>query len=90
MSTEMWVVDRIEGSVAVLVSDDGQTVNVDRTDLVQTVTEGDVLRIDVSDDPRRDWSNARVLRAETQERRDAAEAQLNRLRKRDPGGDVEL
>lgn len=73
-----WVVDRIEGRVAVLVSDSGSTLQLPRG----AFREGQVYRFD-----------GRYFRrnaAEERRRRAAASAQLRRMRATDPGGDIQL
>ena len=87
-STErVYVVDRIEQSVAVLVDDDGRTASVPMDRLPAGTAEGIVLRIPFTTGVP-NWSDAMVDRAETERRREAARRVLDDLQDRDPGGDV--
>lgn len=73
-----WVVDRIEGRLAVLVSDAGSTLQLPRG----SFREGQVYRYD-----------GRYLRrntAEERRRRRAAAAELRRMQATDPGGNIQL
>ena len=81
----LWVVDRVEGDRIVLISDTDETAEVARGDLRFAVREGMVLRV-----PDTDWSCAERDPAEERRRLDEGKARLDRLRKRDPGGDVAL
>jgi hypothetical protein len=82
-----YVVDRIEGDVAVVVSDDGRTFDVERRVLPKSSREGTVLRVE---GPTPDWATAVVDETERQRRLDRAREDLKRLGDSDPGGDVEL
>ena len=92
MSTdaELWVVDRTEGGVAVLVSDDGEVVEVERGALPRGSQAGAVLRVRRGADGQLGWSGGVVDEVATVERRAEAERILEELRKRDPGGDMAL
>ena len=86
-----WVVDRVEGDTVVLVEDGtGRTLEVSRSLISVGVDEGTVLRVPVTEEGGPDWGSAEPD-AELRERR-LAEARdvLERLKKRDPGGDVVL
>ena len=86
----LWVVDRVQGSVAVLVRDgDERTEDVPMETLPAGSREGTVLRVPEVDG-RPDWTAA-VLDEEARRARlrEAAEV-LERLRRRDPGGDIKL
>jgi Protein of unknown function (DUF3006) len=82
-----FVVDRMEGKIAVVVGDDGRTVDVPRTDLPKGSREGTVLRADGADP---DWAKAEIDEAEGRRRLEQARDTLRRLSETDPGGDVEL
>jgi len=87
----IWVVDRVSREIASLVEDEsGTTRDVPRRDLPHDIREGDVLRVpdDVSREP--DWRAATADESLRRERMEEARAALERLRRRDPGGDVEL
>lgn len=106
----VWVVDRIEGAVAVLVRDgdgrqgdvlwedaplkharreDGRQEDVPVTLLPARVREGAVLRVpEPGGSPA--WAHAAVDDELREARLREAEEVLERLRRRDPGGDVVL
>jgi hypothetical protein len=85
------VVDRIEGDVAIVVEDESGTVHrVARRELPRATREGDVLRAPVGPGGVPDWSAARVDEQAREQRLSEARAALERLRRRDPGGDVKL
>ena len=85
-----WVIDRVEGRVAVLVADDdGSRTEVPLAHLPAGVGEGAVLAVPQSD-RRPAWEGARVDEGLRQARLDEAERALDRLRRRDPGGDISL
>jgi hypothetical protein len=86
-----FTVDRLETRLAVLIDDDGREVEVARRQLPKDARrEGAVLRVEVdaSGDP--DWSTAAIDTEEEERRLADARARLERLRGRDPGGDVVL
>ncbi len=87
-----YVVDRIESGVAAMIPDDEafapEDVLVRR--LGYRVAEGDVVRVPVGADGSLVWSDATADPQQRAERIKEAEARLERLRKRDPGGDVIL
>ncbi len=86
----VWVVDRIEGALAVLVRDeDAHHEDVPVTLLPAGVGEGAVLRVpEFGDSPA--WAHATVDEELRRARLRDAEEVLARLRRRDPGGDVVL
>jgi hypothetical protein len=74
--------DRFEGKskeIAVLVTDDGETVNMPKSFLPPAVKPGDVLTVSIG----RDDEATRKLAAETRQVQD-------KLSARDPGGDIKL
>ena len=86
-----FTVDRLESRVAVLIDDDGRELEVARRRLPKDARrEGAVLRVelDASGDP--DWTTAAVDAEEEERRLGDARERLERLRRRDPGGDVVL
>lgn len=85
-----YVVDRFEGGIAVLVADDGVAIDVPRTALPAHIREGTVLRVRREKDGKPDWSGAEVDETERARRLEAARQRLNRLGKRDPGGDLAI
>jgi hypothetical protein len=87
----IWVVDRLGRRLASLVEDEsGVTRDVARRDLPQDTREGDVLRVPVDASGEPDWQAATADESLRQARLDEARAALERLRRRDPGGDVKL
>lgn len=86
----VWVVDRIESGVAVLIADrDARQADVPVAGLPAGVVEGMVLRVP-EEDGRPVWSEAVADEEARQARLREAEEVLQRLRRRDPGGDVVL
>lgn len=92
MSTdfELWVVDRFEDGVAVLVADEGGVVEVDAGRLPRKVSEGDVLRISRDAQGVIRWGATVVDAEATEARRKESGSILDELRRRDPGGDIVL
>lgn len=91
-SNRIYVVDRIEGDgerLAVLVPDQGATVEVPVRQLPRGCTEGDVLRVPVRGGGPV-WGEAVQDAAEKARRLAAARERLGKLRGRDFGGDVVL
>jgi hypothetical protein len=91
MSTEqIYVVDRIEGELVVLVADEsGEKVNLDSWEL-PAVDEGTVLAVKVDDNNKPQWGTVSVLPEETERRKKSGAEQIEELKKRDPGGDISL
>jgi len=85
-----YVVDRIEGTTAVIVADDGREFDVPRRALPKGCREGTVLRIDAASMESLDWANAVIDETERVRRLERARDALRRLSESDPGGDVEL
>ena len=89
-AARIWVVDRVEGRVALLVADDdGGRIDVPLARLPDGVGEGAVLRVPQSGGHPA-WRRARVDDELRRVRLDEAEGALNRLRHRDPGGNISL
>ena len=85
------VVDRIEGDLAVVETGEGQMLDLPEWLLPAGVREGDVVVVQSSmaeDGARR--LELRVDRDATAAARSEAVRMLERLRSRDPGGDIEL
>jgi hypothetical protein len=88
----IYVVDRIEGDgerLAVLVPDQGSTVEVPVRQLPRGSAEGDVLRVPVREGGPV-WGEAKRDAAEKARRVAAARERLGKLRRGDPRGDVVL
>ena len=88
--TRIWVVDRVNPPLAVLAADDDEyAVDVPLARLPAGVREGSVLRVPHSGrEPQ--WDAAEVDEELRRARLHEAEAALERLRRRDPGGDIAL
>lgn len=86
----IWVVDRIESGIAVMVrDDDARQKDVPVAVLPADTREGAVLRVpEVQGRPV--WSHAAADEEMRLERLRKAGEVLQRLRRRDPGGDVVL
>ena len=93
MSARLFVIDRIErsGSTAriILLDDAGTSVEIAGTLLVIPVAEGAVLRVPVLGGVPV-WGRARRDHLEEARRLRWAKAELERLRQKDPGGDLDL
>jgi len=89
-SAAWYAVDRLAGRFAVLIGDDGRPRRVPRTELPGPVSEGDVLRVPLDGAGVPEWAAAMADPGERRRRLDEAERRLEKLRKRDPGGDVVL
>lgn len=88
MAEETWIVDRIEGDLAVVEDEAGNTFDVPLGILPDDVKEGDVLQL--AREPGGTVQSIRRDAQATQERRREMEALQDELRGRDPGGDIEL
>ena len=86
----IWVIDRIEREVAVLIADDNrETVDIPMSVLPGRLPEGTVLRVPEGiGGPV--WASAKLDEESRLERRREAEEVLDELRQRDPGGDILL
>lgn len=85
----LYVVDRFEGESAVLMGDDDSEFTVRRQLLPAGVHEGSVLRVPIRNQVPV-WDRAVVDEAEGRRRDAEDQARLDRLRLRDPGGDITL
>ncbi len=89
MSTErLYVVDRIEGEVAVLIDEDQRSVDAPLDRFQLPLHEGLALRVPIGDKGAPQWGKAEIDRRESDIRE--ADEILEELRGRDPGGDVKL
>ena len=89
MTTAFYAVDRIEGKVAVLVADDGTTIDIARSKLPR-VREGSVLRVRLGANGEPDWSSAEIDKDEEERRLKRAREILDEMKRSDPGGDITL
>jgi len=86
----IWVVDRVEGRIGVLVADDDEeTLNVPLNVLPHGLREGTVLRVTESEGHPL-WASAMLDEELRLRRLRQAETALNELKSRDPGGDIVL
>lgn len=90
MSSRHWVVDRIEGTLAVLEAHDGTRTDVPLSDLPKEVGEGAVLSVPDARPGVPDWTSATRDRDAERTRLDEARRILDELEKGDDGGDVVL
>lgn len=92
MSTEReyFVVDRIESGVAILISDSGQAIEVDRNLLPKGTRAGSVLHAVKDETGGIRWDTAELDEPERIRRITEARRVLDELKKRDPGGDIDL
>jgi hypothetical protein len=90
MDKRIWAVDRIEGEVAVLVSDtNNRIVEVSLKKLPEGTKEKSILHIfERRDQPI--WGSAVLDESIEVQRKKKAEAIVEDLKKRDPGGDIEI
>jgi hypothetical protein len=86
----IYVVDRLEGDIVVLVGDDSGAVEMSASELPVEVGEGDYLRVPVAADGSEAWQRARIDEELREQRLGENRAVLDELKKRDPGGDVVL
>ncbi len=87
----IWVVDRIEGDTAVLVEDGtGRSLDVARSLMSVGVEEGTVLRVPTTEEGGPDWGLAEPDDQLRERRLVEAREILEKLKRRDPGGDVVL
>jgi len=90
-SSKIFVVDRREGKIVVLVDDDGNTTEVEAASLPPRCRrEGTVLRVPIGARSVPLWSKAVSDPAEKKRRLADATARLAKLKRKDPGGDVTL
>ncbi len=91
MSTErIYVVDRIEGELVVLIADEtGEKENLDSWEL-PVVDEGTVLAVKLDTNDKPQWGSVSILEEETERRKKYGSDRLEDLKKRDPGGDIAL
>jgi hypothetical protein len=96
---EIWIVDRVEQGIAVLVEAAGPedeedealgVVEVDAGLLGEHAEEGAVLLVPLGEVGEPMWEHAERDSESEEDRRREAESLLKRLKKRDPGGDVAL
>jgi len=84
-----FTVDRIEGTIAVLLGDDGTSHDVPLRGLPAGTREDQVLRVPLGDRAPR-WKAATPDDQERAQRLARSKAVLDELKKQDPGGDITL
>lgn len=86
-----FVVDRREADYFVVVDENGASFDVRSSNLPpQCRHEGAVLDVPQNSNGDPTWQQAKRNRSEEERRLRDAKARLDRLRRTDPGGDVEL
>ena len=90
MKYAFYAVDRVEGNIAVLVSDSGDTIDMPRLELPPSLHEGSVLRVQFGAQDLPDWSSAVVDVKEEKRRLKEAKDMLDDMKGSDPGGDITL
>ena len=86
---EVWVVDRIESGIAVLIEDEGEiVVEVAAAELGAHAVEGAVLLVPLGSVGEPVWGDAERDEESAAERTSDAQEILERLKSRDPGGDI--
>ena len=90
MEKRIWAVDRIEGDIAVLVSDaDSRAVQVSLTKLPEGTEEKSILHVfERRDQPV--WNSAVLDESIEIEKESELEEIVEDLKQRDPGGDIEI
>ena len=87
----LFVVDRRDGSVVILVDDSGNIVEIDGGSLpAECRAEGAVLRVPLDSASQPIWQKAIRDKVEEKRRLELNADRLKKLRRRDPGGDVSL
>ncbi|MDT8370222.1 MAG: DUF3006 domain-containing protein [Longimicrobiales bacterium] len=88
---EIWTLDRFEGDLGVLISDDGRVLEVARADLPDAIRPGSVVLIHGGVDAEALPPGAiEMSEALTERRRAEAREILDELKRRDPGGDISI
>jgi hypothetical protein len=91
MAEEFWILDRLEDPLAVLESASGDLrLTLPRAWLPRGIREGDVLRLQRSAADGESQVAFCRDEAETERRRQAIRERAARLRKADPGGNIQL
>ena len=89
MKVSLYAVDRFAGGVAILIGDDGSQIEMPSAELPAGLKEGSVIRVQFQG-LRPDWDNAVLDLEEEKRRREQARAALERMKRSDPGGDIQL
>lgn len=89
-SSRFFSVDRFEGGIVVLIGDNGTSHDLPRSRLPQPLREGDILAVPLDERGTPNWQAATLDEAERSRRVINSKSTLDRLRSRDPRGDVTL
>ena len=90
MKYAFYAVDRVEGNIAVLIGDSGDTIEMPCLELPKGLREGSVLRVRFGAKDLPDWSSAVVDVTEEKRRLKEAKDMLDEMKGSDPGGDITL
>jgi hypothetical protein len=88
--TRWYAVDRLEAERIVLIADDGTPVELPKTALPFRVKEGMVLRVSMDVHGQPEWTRAERDEAEERRRMGDARARLDRLKRQDPEGNIQM
>ncbi len=89
--SRIYVVDRREAGMLVMVDDDDRPVDIAATHLPKACrAEGAVVRVPIGEDGAPAWGQAKRDRAEERRRLAEMAKRVKRLRRSDPGGDIVL
>jgi len=83
-------IDRVERAIAVAESDDGRRFEVPVARFKAAPREGRIYRVPVDGKGEPQWEKSVADDDEMQRRKKALGDRVERLRKKDPGGDVKL
>jgi hypothetical protein len=90
-NTSFFAVDRCENSIVVLVDDAGNAIEVEASRLPTGCgVEGAVLRVPLGPDGAPIWRRAIRDPGEEKRRLSSLGKRIDKLRRKDPGGDVSL
>jgi hypothetical protein len=88
--TVVFVVDRVEGDVVVLIPDEGEAIEVPGSALPGHIGEGAVIRVPLAEAGTPEWARAERDRDLEDQLIEEGRQRLDRLKRRDPGGDIAL
>ena len=85
-----YAVDRLEGDRVILIDDEGRQAERPQPSFAFRIAEGMVLRVPLDAHHQPNWAHAVRDEQAEQRRLNEARERLERLKRRDPGGDVRL
>ena len=88
--TVVFVVDRVEGDVVVLIPDEGEALELPGSALPRYIAEGAVIRVPLAEGGTPVWARAERDEGLEDHLLEEGRQRLDRLKKRDPGGDIAL